>query len=176
MLSGTGSPSSPQRGGLSIPGPPQGRRRSGLCLRTPAGTGVVSCPFSGPARPLACGGAWQKGGRRGDRPKPLAAPLILHNFPHPPPRAGEGRSGGSCTPRVPGKAADGHRTKHPKAAIKRGPAPAHSWPPRSGPALLLEKVLGQSAGCLWPVALLGAGPRGFIPRGVNRGLFAKIGN
>lgn len=80
----------------------------------------------------------------------IGGPLILHNVPHPSPRAGEGRSGGSCTPRVAGKAADGHRTKHPKAAIKRGPAPAHSWPPRSGPALLLEKATGAISGM--PVA------------------------
>lgn len=47
----------------------------------------------------------------------------------------------------------------------------------SGPALPLEKVRGQLAGCptrLWPVPILGVGPRGFIPPGVKWDLFAKI--
>lgn len=103
LLSGAGLTGAPRprpgAAGLSIPGTPRDPR-------TPTGTGVVSAAFSGPARPLACGGVWQKGGRRGGPSQAAGIPLFCTTFP---PRSGEGRSGESCTARVACKAADRHR-------------------------------------------------------------------
>lgn len=162
----------PGRGGCIPDGSSPSCSRSGSAHRPrPAGGSARSggdcgglCPLSGPARPLACSGAWQKVSRGGDHPEAPAdtCPLPALGFLA---RREESEAGGWCR----GDRLESRRaaqSRHLRRPLQPRAAPE---PPGAG-----EGTWATSAvlvvcprGCACPSAARAVLGRGQSPRGLG---------